>query len=479
MFMTTIIKFPLMRRRVKILLWTPILLFFIGSGLIFLIFSTSFWKKPIISIVNNRLLKKHELYLKVRRIEGNIFSNLELIDAELCTIRKNSIIKFEHIKVSYKLNTLLSPQPELLGMEIDGGEFSFPQSIDTLQHLFSGDKKKKKPKLKTTTSVTEPTSWMFDFGVTNFTYYHNNEPYFIEILFGDLCTVEDRLEINLDTANFYIKNNIDVFTLSKTKLNNDNNGFSIEHLALKNYDADLMANLHFSKDMCGSINISANNIRPVNYLPKLKKEFGKEDSINIECQIEINDSVRIFADFFGQLRDNPIENGNIIASVFENNLNISKFYFSSEEEYINIDFKSASSKKHTANLEIGKINLDRWNVATTKTSLTGKSHFNISGKLENPKSIIAAIDFSDIGVDTLNLSKVKGKLIFSDQILTIQDKIVAKLEENNFTLSGNTNFKTKTLNIDCKVNAPDISIFSPLLSKLFLTPGAIYCVTLA
>jgi len=316
-----------MRRRVKILLWTPILLFFIGSGLIFLLFSTHFWKKPIINIINNRLLKKFELQINVKRIEGNVFSNLELVDAELQTIRKNTILRANRIKVSFNLNTMLSPQPELLGLELDGGEFSFPKSIDTLQYLFSKNKKEKKTSTTTTTTtVKEPTSWKFDFGITNFTYFHNNEPYHVELLFGDLCSVEDQLDVNLDTANFYIKENIDVFTLSKAKIHSDKSGFSLDHLLIKNYNSDLMADLNFPIDSCGCVNIIANNIRPINYLPQFNSEFAIDDFLNLICKIEIEDSIKIFADFIGQLRSNPIENGKIIASVNENNLNITKFH---------------------------------------------------------------------------------------------------------------------------------------------------------
>ncbi|MBN2282122.1 MAG: translocation/assembly module TamB domain-containing protein [Candidatus Marinimicrobia bacterium] len=460
-----------MRRRIKIVLWTPILLFFVGSGLIFLIFSTPLWKHPVIQIVNNRLLNKFELSLKVRKIEGNVFSNLELVDAELRTIRKNKILKARHVKVSYILNSFLSPNPELLGIEIDGGEFSFPNSIDTLQYLLSKHKKIKKTDPGAAARVKEPTQWKFDFGVTNFTYRHNNEPYLIEMLFGEFSTVEDQLDISLDTAHFYIKDDIDLFTLSKAKLHNDFQGFSVSHIALKNYNANLVAALNFPKDSTGVVRIIANNVQPVHYLPAFKEEFSEGDSLNLSCLVTITDSIKVFADFYGQLRCNTIEKGNITASVFNNNLTITDFSLSSLNESVRLDFHSVNERQHHGNFAISNLDLSKWNVADLATKFTGKSHFNIDGKLNNPKAIRAEIDITDTAIDTLKINHVNGKITYQNHVLQIDRKIEAQLAENHFSLTGNTNLKTKVLNLDCQVDAPDIGIFSPLLHRDGLTGG--------
>ena len=320
-------------------------------------------------MVNSKVLDNMGLELSVKKIQGNILSNIEFNTIELKTKNQFSILTANRLTLSYKLSTLFNAYPEIMGVELDGGVFSYPSSIDTLNKLFSGDKKsgkKKQPHQSSPQIQKEPKTWTFDFGVTNFTFNYENHPIIIPTLFGDFHMIDNDLSVNIDTASVIADKRFEAFNFSRVKIKNSKSGFSIENLHIDNYELDLLAHFNFPTDSTKTITFDVTNINPNHYLPDQRNQFAITDFLNLSGTFEIAYEQHLDLNFNGQLRGNPIEDGKIKLDIHDKLVDVSQFEFTSDDENISAHFFSKNSKKHRGQVSIEKYRFAEMEISNNK-----------------------------------------------------------------------------------------------------------------
>lgn len=449
-----------MKKRVKIALLIPILLFFLLSTLIFIVFNSSLWKKPMLGFVNSRVLKNRGLQISVDSLEGNVLRNLEFVNFKLQTTADNTLIHAENLYISYRLHTFFSSRPEITGIEIDGGSIAFPSAIDSLTERFKTDEEKSET--ATEASIRKPKIWATNFGITDFTYIHAGNPFNINLLFGDLAFQQNSLSIDLDTARVFINDRLNTVTLSTTNLTNSDNGFFIRDIKLYNYETTITGELNFPKDSANHVQFSVNNLKPQYYLPEQKEEFSENDFLDIEGKINLADHTEFAGIFHGILRDNEISRGIFNAHLADGLFDLDEFRFTAGQEQVKIDFNTLHSKNYTGNLKVSGLDLQKWNIVNTPTKLTGTTNFSIRGSFGAPEKITANIDFFDTDVAPLDINKIQGSIVYENNRLNILDTILCKLDNNILRITGNTDFNSQQIDLVCEVDAPKLSIFAPL-----------------
>ncbi len=449
-----------MKRRVKIALMIPVLLFFLFSTLVFIVFNSSYWKAPMLNLVNSRVLKKFDLQISVDGLEGNILRNLEFVNLKLQTTSDNTLIHAENLHISYRLHTFFSSQPEITGIEIDGGSIAFPSAIDSLTEKFKKEEKESETAPKAT--LREPKTWATDFGITEFTYYHAGNPLTVNMLFGDLLIRKDSLAINFDTARVFINDRFNTVTLSSTKLINSSKRFSIRDIKIFNYETKITGELNFPKDSVNHINFTVENIKPQYYLPDQIEEFSEEDFLNIDGKINFADRTEFIGNFHGTLRSNEISRGLFSAHLAEGLFDLEEFRFTAGQEQMKIDFNTISGENYTGNIKVSDLDLQKWKLINTPTKMTGATNFSVKGPLGTPEKITANIDFFDTDVEPLDINKIRGSIVYENNRLDILDTILCKLDNNIFRITGTTDFDRDQIDLICEVDAPKISIFAPL-----------------
>ena len=416
---------------------------------IILISNAIFWQSLIINQINERL-SSNNFKIVSAKISGNLFSSIEI----------------KNVKVTHSLYGDLSINKGIINLNFISSFFSrLTFDYIKIENLIT---QSLNSALNETEHIRNYSSPKIPFDINQF-YISGQIPLEFQndilVLVGELeGSVNNRNDLKIHLSKLSLKNqgeNSIEFNMKDLDLVANEDGIIIDQFSGKVGNAPISGIISYFNDKSkihGSINIdefliSDDLFSQTPLKGKFGKISGKIDFESIKGNTKGNLSItnKLGLEMSGDI--------NVIKK--DSNILLRSLNLYGEDSRLRVNGVWEDSRRLSGYFYLDSLDLSRWLIEQEPTLLSGMAI--LEGTLDNKKAledIELTLEVAEYGVFADYESSFHGTVIYSDSIISTADPVMLIIGESILSIDGNTNLKTRSLDITADLENADINIIN-------------------
>ena len=447
-----------MKRRSKALLLLFLIIGLLLGSVIYIVIAPSKWTQEIVSYFNNSLIQDNSWNLSLGKINGSLYSDIELKDIYLRSTNGDISLYSESIILNLDFSSIFSGSWAFSNISLNGvlctinskNNHQKLNKIDFIDRLAKNQLKSKNISINNSSLIVknENTESIFKFDADGKLYSEN-----------DILS----FEINKFFVKDYYSENL--VQIDKGKIRVSSKDFSLRNIKgkLNKYSISLNGQRNFNPKGFSSFWVKINDISIYNNISEyiqtdslLFLDFNiqyLDDKINIDGSLNEKLSKRIIANFNSNLNleKNKInfENSNIKFK----NVNLSGEGYYSFDNFLKLDLK------------IDDLDLKAFNLYSDNTKISAIA--NINAELNNkfyPINIDSKISAQNNDFGSNNFFSALGKLNYFNSKIVLKDSFVVNFGSGSIISFGEYDINKDQLNLEMNLNETELNNLSKLIN---------------
>ena len=414
-----------------------------------LISNAIFWQSYIINQINDRL-SSNRFKITSARISGNLFSS----------------IKIKEVKVTHPIYGDLSINKSVINLNFIATAFGrltfdYIKIEDLITQSLNNALNEAKP-IKNYSSPKIP------FDIDQF-YISGQIPIDFQndilVLIGELeGSINNFDDLKIHLSELSLRNqgeNSLEFNMTDLDLVANEKGVTVDQFSGKVGDAPISGVISYINDQSkiyGSINIDEFFVsKDLFSQTPLKGKFGKIsgkidfESINGNTKGNLSIANKLGLEMSGDV--------NIIKK--DSNILLRSLNLYGEDSRLKVNGVWEDNRRLSGYFYLDSLDLSRWFIEQEPTLLSGMAI--LEGTLDNKEAlenIELTLEIAEYGVFADYESSFHGTVIYSDSIISTADPVMLVIGESVLSIDGNTNLKTRNLDIIADLENADINIIN-------------------
>ena len=455
-----------MKRRNKAIFILLIILALLFGSITYIITSPKKWSNEIVNYINNSLIRDSSWNLSLGNIDGSLFTDFELRDIYLRNKDGTMSLFTESVKLNIDFSSIFTGSWGLSNLtlnniliSIDSNNEKEFKDIKLIERLAKRELKSKKISINNSSLILKS---------------NNSENIYKFEADGRLISQNNVLSFEI--INFFVKDYFtdNIINIDRGKVRLSSDDISLRNIKgkLNQYTISLNGVRNFNINENSNFWIQIDDFKINNFI---SKRIMSDSLVFVDINLDIiKDQYKIN----GSINDKSTNrkmvlfNSKIINEL--NGVNFENILFEIENSKIQGNAFLFLNKKFNSKLNLENFDLNLFQLSSQDSKIDGILDLNIVfNDFYQVKNVESKISIQNNRFGSNDFFSVFGKIYYEKSKILLKDSFVFNLGQGSFSLLGDYNIGKEHLNLEMKLNNPELESFSHLFNISFLPKSKI------